>query len=596
MKDRFSNEIGAREQLKDWLDIDWKAIKNSVRNLRRRIYRAKQNSQWNKVRSLMKLILRSYSNLLLSVQRVTQENQGRRRTGIDAHTAKTSVERVKLVKEMLGYSLWQVKPAKKIYIPKAKDKPNQLGISMVKNRVAQAVVNNGLEPIWEAEFQTNSYGFGLGRSYHDALEKSWIRLQKEKHTWILNADIKGAFENINHEYILTAIGEIPGRELIKQWLKAGYVKAEIFQQTERGIPQGGIISPLLANIALDGMERLLAKYKTVKTYQCMKQSTVEEYTKQGKLDKYGFIRYADDFIITARREEDIKAIIPTIEKWLSQRGLELNQDRTNLVHVEQGFNFLGFNLRQFKGSCFIVPQKEKVKELLAEIRAWLKGHPTSTQEAVISHLNSIIRGWGNYYRYGVSQRIFSYVDHQIWKSLWQWSLRRHSKRVGKQKGKGKEWVRKRYFKTLNGNKWTFATSRRNKHGKKETIAICQLAKTPIQGYVKIKGVALPDDPSLTKYWEQPYTKYGKAYWDKDSKYYKVSQFHSWKCTLCEEYLGWKCPLYGECLFNFNGEELHTHQKIRVKESDINKVDNLVYLHKACHKHMYIGKCSVRQEA
>ncbi|MCL2931527.1 MAG: group II intron reverse transcriptase/maturase [Trichodesmium sp. MAG_R03] len=500
MKDRFSNEIGAKGPLKEWLDIEWKTIKKCVRNLRWRIYRAKQNSEWNKVRSLMKLMLRSYSNLLLSVQRVTQGNQGRRRTRIEIQTAKTPLERVKLVKEMLTYSLWQAKPAKKVCIPKANSKQCPLDILTVKNRVAQAVVKNGLEPIWEAEFETNSYGFRLDRSGHDALEQSWMRLQKGKDKWILDAKIKGPFDNISHEYILKAIGEIPGRELIKQWLKAGYVEAEVFHKTDRGTPQGRIISPLLANIAFDGMERLLAEYKMVKTYQCTKQVMGEAYTKKKKLDKYGFIRYADDFIITAQREEDIKAIIPTIEKWLSERGLELNKDKTNLVDIEQGFNFLGFNIRQFNGSCFIVPQKEKVKELLAEIRAWLKANPTSTQEGVIANLNPIIRGWGNYYRYGVSQRIFSYVDHEIWKSLWQWSLRRHSKRVGKQKGKGKEWVRKRYFKTFKGNKWTFAANVKNKYGKNETIAIYRLAKTPIQRYVKIKGTASPDDLSLTKYW------------------------------------------------------------------------------------------------
>jgi len=287
--------------------------------------------------------------------------------------------------------------------------------------------------------------------------------------------------------------------------------------------------------------------------------------------------------VTAKSREDIEAIVPPIQQWLAERGLRLNSDKTSIVNIEQGFDFLGFNVRQFSGSCLIVPQKEKVLEFLREIRTWLKAHPSVSQEEVIAHLNPIIRGWGNYYRHGVSQRVFSYVDHEIWKALWRWALRRHSKRVGKQKGKGKDWVRKKYFRPINGTKWTFATTTRDRRGKEKVISICQLAKIPIERHVKVKGTASPDDPTKVQYWEQRRTRYGKSYWDKTSKYYRVAQNQEWRCPVCCEHL-------------FNGEALHTHHKIRVKEGGTDKVENLVHLHKTCHNHIYNGKSSARQKA
>ncbi|HAX78969.1 MAG TPA: group II intron reverse transcriptase/maturase, partial [Cyanobacteria bacterium UBA11372] len=291
MKDRVSDDIGAKEPLEKWESINWKLVNKRIRNLRQRIDRATQNGQWNKVRSLMKLMIRSYSNLLLSVRRVTQVNQGKGTAGIDGQTATTPAERVKISKEMKELSLWKAHPARRIYIPKANGKQRPLGIPTVKNRIAQAVVLNALEPSWEAQMEGSSYGFRPGRSCHDAIEHIWSRLNKQGNDrWVLDADIKGAFDNICHDFILKAIGEIPGRELIKQWLKAGYVEAKIFYETESGTPQGGIISPLLANIALDGIERFLSQFKK----------------RQGKnfsprAPKYGFVRYADDVRHLTRR-------------------------------------------------------------------------------------------------------------------------------------------------------------------------------------------------------------------------------------------------------------------------------------------------------
>lgn len=249
MKDRTSNGIGIKGHDLDWIDIHWKSVKENVRKLRQRIYRATQKQQWKKVRSLMKLMLRSYSNLLLSVRRITQENQGKTTAGIDNQTSLTPIERVKLVGEMEKHTPWKARPTRRVYIPKANGKRRPLGIPTIKDRVLQAIVKNAHEPHFEAQFESNSYGFRPGRSTHDAIEQCFSRLQNGRDTWVLDADIKGAFDNINHEFILKTVSKLPGKELIKQWLKAGYVEAEVFHATESGTPQGTDFSAKVTGLA-----------------------------------------------------------------------------------------------------------------------------------------------------------------------------------------------------------------------------------------------------------------------------------------------------------------------------------------------------------
>ncbi len=565
MKDRVHLDIGARKPLQHWTAINWGLVKKRVRNLRQRIYRATQNGQWNRVRSLMKLMLRSYSNLLLSVRRMTQENQGKYTAGLDGQTALTAEQRVQLVNRLQDHSLWQVHPTKRVYIPKANGKLRPLGIPAIENRIAQTIVKNALEPHWEARFEAHSYGFRPGRNCHDAIEQCFLRLRHGCDTWVLDADLKGAFDNLSHQYILDTIGPVPGRALIKQWLKAGYVEAEMFHPTTEGAPQGGPISPLLLNIALNGMEQMLSSFTTTRVYQPSIRAKSLALRKRTS-PTYGYCRYADDFVVTAKTKEDIEAVVPILQAWLKPRGLELNLNKTQILNIQQGFHFLGFSIRHYKGKCLCRPQKDKVLAFLKRIRSWLKHNASISPAAVIHHLNPILRGWGNYYFHGVSKEVFSYVDHQIWWAIWRWCCRRHP-------NKGRRWIARKYFRPFKGRAWTFVTTVTDRAGNRKPLALVRLAGIPIQRHVKVKGTASPDDPALRDYWNHRQTRKGKTYWDKGSKYYKVAQSQNWRCPVCQDAL-------------FNGEALHTHHRKQVKEGGTDTEENLIHLHQACHHHLH----------
>ena len=469
----------------DWDAVDWRAVEEDVRRLRQRIFAASKAGDLKKVRNLQKLMLRSRSNALAAVRRVTELNAGRLTAGVDGLVVVGSQPKADWADWVQHRSRsWTPKPVRRVYVPKVNGKQRPIGIPVIADRCLQALTVNALEPEWEARFEPKSYGFRPGRGCHDAIESIFntVHGHNPQRRWILDADLAAAFDRLDHDHILSQIGTFPARGLVEQWLKAGVVEREWFTPTEEGSPQGGVISPVLLNVALHGMEQAAGvRYRTAG----VNAGTVVEGCPI-------LVRYADDLIAMCHSREQAEQVKARLAAWLAPRGLAFNEGKTRVVGLEDGFEFLGFHIRRYRnGKLLIKPSKAAVQRLRKRLTTEMRAMRGANAHAVVARLNPIIRGWSAYYRSVVSKKTFVQLDTHMWKLALSWAKRRHP-------NKSARWVVDRYFGAFHKtrrDRWIF--------GDRDSGAyLAKFAWTDIVRHQQVKGWASPDDPELADYWAE----------------------------------------------------------------------------------------------
>lgn len=534
-----------------WHGIDWAKAHQTVRGLQMRIAKAVREKRWGKVKTLQWLLTRSFYGKAIAVKRVT-ENQGKKSPGVDGEIWDTPEAKAKAVMSLRrrGY---QPRPLRRVYIPKANGKMRPLGIPTMKDRAMQALHLLALEPIAETTGDPNSYGFRVERASRDAAGQCFTMLsQAGSAQWVLDADISGCFDNISHDWLLTNIPM--DKVVLQKWLKSGFVwKGQMFP-TVAGTPQGGIISPTLANMTLDGMERTLERRFGVKNSMKLLKNKVH------------LIRYADDFVLTGATNAALEEAKSMIEEFLKERGLSLSCEKTKIVHIKDGFDFLGWNVRSYDGKLLIKPAKKNVQAFLRKIRAIVNEAKTAKQETVIARLNPLIRGWANYHRNQVAKAIFRKVDHLIWERLWKWACRRHPR-------KPLTWIKDRYFIRQGLRNWVFGTMVAGEDGERKLVKLVYASDTPIRRHTKIKGEANPFDPAWEQYFE------GRLNLTmKDNLKGRTKLLYLWSAQKG------KCPSCGETISKETG--WNVHHILEKARGGSDAMSNLVLLHPNCHRQIH----------
>jgi RNA-directed DNA polymerase len=513
-----SETVSARSRAPDnWLAIDWQRVERNVRATQIRIVKAVQGGD---------------------------------SPGIDKEVWTTPEAKMAALQRLQtrGY---RPQPLRRVFIPKANGKQRPLGIPTMLDRAMQALFLLALEPVSESKSDPNSYGFRRNRSTHDAMSQLFVSLsQKTCGQWVLEADIKGCFDHIGHDWLLRHVPM--NAEVLRKWLKSGVIHKTRLEPTDEGTPQGGIISPTLANITLNGMESGLIAHLRARFGA----------TKAGKL-KINVVRYADDFVITGVSKDILESEVkPWVEAFLAERGLRLSEEKTQIVHIDDGFDFLGWNFRKYSGKLLIKPSAKNVKAFYRKVKEALSSRKTVRQANLIRLLNPMLRGWANYHRPVVAKEAFSRMDHLIFRALWRWSKRRHPK-------KNAHWVKEKYFPAMGSRQWVFTAEGVRDNGKRQTLTLLTLADTAIQRHVKVKGSFNPFDPADELYGEKLHQRRLLDSRRHRKQWSALYRSQHGRCVVCG------CELTAETGW-------HDHHIIPRVMGGSNALVNRVLLHPVCH--------------
>jgi RNA-directed DNA polymerase len=548
-------DSAATRGVNEWDEIAWPIVYLRVRRLQTRIAKATREQDWRRVKALQRFLVNSFSAKVLAVKRVS-ENDGKRTPGVDGEIWSTPEAKWQAI-QRLGSRGLRPQPLRRVYIPKrCSDKMRPLGIPAMIIRAQQALYLQGLEPVAETRADPHSYGFRRSRGTQDAIARVFNLLaRKVSAPWIFEGDIKGCFDNFEHGWIEDHVPM--NRKVLRDWLKAGYVESGKLFPTEAGTPQGGIASPTIANIALDGLETVLTE----------RFGSTATSTKRLRVR---LVRYADDFIITGCSKELLeKEVRPCVEAFLAERGLQLSQEKTRITHISEGFDFLGQNVRKYDGKLLIKPSAKNIKSFLDSVRETIRVNRSSKQETLIDLLNPMIRGWANYHRHVVAKRTYAAVDHHIWRALWRWARRRHP-------NKSPEWVRQKYFRTQGHRHWVFATPTQGYTGEPRMLALIAASDTRIVRHVRVKSDANPFDPAWDSYFEQR----------KGARMLERLQARGFPKRLWQQQHG-KCPGCGQLIDE--DDRWVVQPAVPFKAGGTRSLTNLKLLHSTCRRSFRIAR-------